>query len=171
MKLPLHTNWVEVFYDGRCGMCCTFHEWINGQRRAFEIRFTPYQAPEAELNFPGVGTLDPAREMIVRTDTGEVFRGAEAWVWCLYSCTNYRKVAQRLAMPGLLSVAIRACRLLAANRHGLSKVFFRKKDREVRKTLHRMVSERCADGRCNRSQAENQYRAGEQDEWRAELMR
>ncbi|MEN8694420.1 MAG: DCC1-like thiol-disulfide oxidoreductase family protein, partial [Akkermansiaceae bacterium] len=148
MKLPLHTKWIEVFYDGRCGMCCTFHEWINNQRRAFEIRFTPYQAPEAEEHFPGIGTLDPAREMIVRMDTGEIFRGAEAWVWCLYSCANYRKVARRLATPGLLSVAIRACRLLAANRHGLSKVFFRKKDREVRKTLHRMETEKYEGAAC-----------------------
>lgn len=155
MKLPIHPKKIEVFYDGRCGMCCSFHEWINRQKRAFKIAFIPYQAPEAEAIFPGIHTLDPAREMIVRTKDGVIFRGAEAWVWCLYSCVNYRGLAQRLARPTMLGVAIHMCRLLAANRHGLSKIFFRRKDREVRETLHKMTP---PDG------------AADKDEWRTELM-
>jgi len=72
--------------------------------------------------FPGLGTLDPAREMVVRTSEGEIFRGAEAWVWCLYSCANHQAAARKLAGPRLLPVAVHACRVLAANRHSLSKV-------------------------------------------------
>ena len=161
MKLPLHTRKIEVFYDGRCGMCCTFHEWINAQPRAIEIDFIPYQSGRAEETFPGINTLDPAREMIVRVvDDGQIYRGAEAWVWCLYSCANHRKLARRLAGPRMLTVAIHTCRLLAANRHGLSKVFFRRKDREVRENLHRMAVTHCDGGTC----------PADHDEWRAELM-
>ena len=160
MKLPIHPKKIEVFYDGRCGMCCSFHEWINQQKRAFEIKFVPYQAAEAERIFPGIHTLDPAREMIVRTDEGWVFRGEEAWVWCLYSCSDYRDFAHRLARPVMLGIAIRVCRLLAANRQGLSKIFFRRKDREVRETLHNMTPPDCEGDHC----------AADKDEWRAELM-
>lgn len=160
MKLPIHVQQIEVFYDGRCGMCCTFHEWINRQPRAFAIRFFPYQSAEAEEAFPGLHTLDPAREMIVRTDDGTLHRGAAAWVWCLYSCANYRGFARRLARPAMLAVAVRVCRLLAANRHGLSKVFFRRKDREVREALHQMVPPECPDGSC----------ATGRDDWRGELL-
>jgi predicted DCC family thiol-disulfide oxidoreductase YuxK len=148
MKLPTQIKGIEVFYDGRCGMCCSFHEWINRQPRAFRIDFVPYQSPDAEQVFPGIGTLDPAREMIVRTSAGEIFRGAEAWVWCLYSCANHQDAARRLGGPGLLPVAIHACRVLAANRHALSKVFFRSKDRKVREELHRMEPVKCEDGFC-----------------------
>ena len=148
MQLPIHLLWIEVFYDGRCGMCCTFHEWINRQPRAYAVRFIPYQSPEAERAFPGVNTLDPAREMIVRSDRGRVFRGAEAWVYCLYSCANYRDVARKLASGGLLPVARKVCNLLASNRHALSKVFFRRKDREVREILHDMPEPECPDGAC-----------------------
>jgi predicted DCC family thiol-disulfide oxidoreductase YuxK len=155
------TKRIEVYYDGRCGMCCTFHEWINRQSRAFRIDFIPYQAGEAEEVFPGINTLDPAREMIVRTDEGRIYRGAEAWVWCLYSCANYRGVAKRLNGPYFLPVVIRVCRLLAENRHGLSKVFFRRKDREVRRALHKMEVPTCGGGLC----------VAEQDEWRRELMK
>ncbi|MDP4625534.1 MAG: DUF393 domain-containing protein [Akkermansiaceae bacterium] len=142
MKLE-PTERIEVYYDGRCGMCCSFHEWINRQARAFQIDFIPYQAAHAEQRFPGLGTLDPAREMIVRTTEGEVFRGAEAWVWCLYSCRNFQTTARRLAGPGLLPVAVQACRVLAANRHAISKVFFRRKDKIVRDELHHMDAADC----------------------------
>ncbi|MDP0489806.1 MAG: DCC1-like thiol-disulfide oxidoreductase family protein [Verrucomicrobiota bacterium JB023] len=149
MKLPLQVNGIEVYYDGRCGMCCTFHEWINAQPRAYPIRFVPYQSDEAERIFPGIGQLDPAREMVVRTDTGAIHRGAEAWVFCLYSCANYRELAHRLAAPRLLPLAKKACNLLAANRHGLSKIFFRKKDREVAANLHQMPQATCESDLCH----------------------
>lgn len=123
--------------------CLRFHEWINRQARAFPIDFIPYQAADAERKFPGLGTLDPAREMIVRTGEYKVFRGAEAWVWCLYSCRNFQVTARRLAGPGLLPVAVQACRVLAANRHALSKVFFRRKDKVVREELHHMETPEC----------------------------
>ncbi len=161
MKLPIHVKEIEVFYDGRCGMCCTFHEWVQAQERAFVIQMIPYQSEHAKDVFPGLSELDPAREMVVRTWEGDIYRGAEAWVWCLYSCANYRGIAQRLAGPMMLPLAMRACRLLAANRRGLSKVFFRKKDQEVRKTLHQMKAPRCVDDVCEK----------DQDEWREELMR
>ena len=148
MKLPNELKRIEVFYDGRCGMCCSFHEWINQQPRAYRIEFIPYQSPMAEKVFPGIGTLDPAREMIVKTDRGEIFRGAEAWVLCLYSCANHQATAQKLASPGLLSIAIHSCRLLAANRHSLSKVFFRRKDKQVRETLHQMQTPECTSEYC-----------------------
>ena len=147
MKLE-PTERIEVFYDGHCGMCCSFHEWINKQKRAFQIDFIPYQAADAERRFPGLGTLDPAREMIVRTGEGAVFRGAEAWVWCLFSCRKYQTAAHKLAGPRLLPVAVQACRLLAANRHSLSKVFFRRKDKIVREGLHLMKTIDCQDEFC-----------------------
>lgn len=148
MELPRKINGIEVFYDGRCGMCCSFHEWINRQPREFAVDFVPYQAPHAEHIFPGLGTLDPAREMIVRTSEGKIFRGAEAWVWCLFSCSNHQTIARKLAGPGMLTVAIHACRVLAANRHALSKVFFRSKDKKVREELHRMEPAECVGGVC-----------------------
>ncbi|MFM2170120.1 MAG: hypothetical protein RI957_349 [Verrucomicrobiota bacterium] len=148
MKLPTTNEGIEVYYDGRCGMCCSFHEWINRQPRAFPITFIPYQAPHAETVFPGLGTLDPAREMVVRTSDRNIFRGAEAWVWCLYSCANHQETARRLAGPRLLPIAIHACRVLAANRHALSKVFFRTKDKAVKKELHRMNRPECEGDFC-----------------------
>ena len=48
----------------------------------------------------------------------------------------------------MLPIAIHACRVLAANRHALSKVFFRSKDQQVRKELHRMEAPECEGDFC-----------------------
>jgi predicted DCC family thiol-disulfide oxidoreductase YuxK len=150
MRLPTEVRKVEVFYDGRCGRCCTFHEWINRQPRTCEIEFIPYQAAKANEIFPGIEVLDPAKEMIVRTDQNEIYRAAEAWVLCLYSCANQQGLARRLASPTLLKIAIRTCRILAENRQSLSKVFFNKKDKEVKKALHQMQAPDCHGDFCSK---------------------
>ncbi len=143
MKIPENIRHIEVYYDGRCGMCCTFHEWVNRQPRAFAVRFAPYQSALAEEWFPGVRALGPEREMIVRTDTGEVYRGAGAWVLCLLSCHRYRWVARCLASPVLLPFAEKVCRALAGRRRALSKIFFRRKNREVSGALHHIPGQKC----------------------------
>ncbi|HEX5791291.1 MAG TPA: DCC1-like thiol-disulfide oxidoreductase family protein [Luteolibacter sp.] len=149
MDLPRTVEYIEVFYDGRCGMCCLFAEWLGREPHVFRVKLIAYQSPEAERVFPGLGALDPAREMVVRTSEGDIHRGAEAWVWCLSSCARHQDFARRLASPLMLPVAKRACRLLAAKRMTLSKALFRKKDREVRAELHRMDEGGCRDGVCS----------------------
>ncbi len=146
MKIPENIRSMEVYYDGRCGMCCRFNEWVNGQERAVAIHFVAYQSPRAEEWFPGVNALDPGRDMIVRTDDGTLYRGAEGWVLCLLSCARYQGVARRLGSPVLMPVARKACHALALRRRGLSKIFFREKDRELALELHRMPVSGCEGG-------------------------
>lgn len=151
MDIPTNINKIEVYYDGRCGMCCTFHEWLNKQERATEVDFIPYQSERAVEVFPEILNLDPATEMVVRTDEGEIYKGAEAWVLCLHSCKAFQGVAHRMANPMLLPLAKKTCNLLAANRHKLSGVFFKKKNNEVVAELHDMeLNAECDDEFCNR---------------------
>jgi len=79
MNIPDTIQSIEVYYDGRCAMCCRFHEWVNRQPRAFAVTFVAYQSPRAENLFPGVTGMDPDLDMIVRTERGDIFRGAEGW--------------------------------------------------------------------------------------------
>jgi len=143
MIIPESINKIEIYYDGHCAMCCTFQEWLNRQDRAFDVNFVTYQSSQAEVLFPGVTKLDPDQEMIVRTDQGEVFRGAEGWVLCLLSCETYQHIAKRLAAPLLLPVAKKSCSLIASNRISISKIMFNKKDKALANTLHQMPSAPC----------------------------
>jgi hypothetical protein len=160
MKFPRHTKKIEVYYESRCRTWGPFHKWIDRQPRAFEVEFFPYPSGGGEVGVPGVTPPDTGREMMVRTDEGVTYRGAEGWVWCLHSCANHRDLARKLAQPAMLAVAIKVCRLLAAKRHGLSQDFFRRKDREGRRLLHPMTP----------PEGYRDTFATDHDEWRAELM-
>jgi len=138
MKLPNNIRYLEIYYDGRCGMCCTTQEWLRRQERAFEVRFIPYQSAKAEKSFPGINALEPDRQMVVRTDDGTVFRGAEGWVICLLSAKKYAWIARRLSSPMLLPLASKIGDAIAQRRHGLSRLFFRKKNKMVSVELHSM---------------------------------
>lgn len=146
MKIPDPIEYIEVYYDGRCGMCCLFQEWLSRQNRAFPVRFAAYQSERAEQMFPGISRFEPSREMIVRADSGELFRGAHGWVLCLFSCVKFQRIARRLASPTLLPFAEKTCLAIAARRRGVSRVFFRRKDREVAAKLHSMPDDECAGG-------------------------
>lgn len=143
MNIPPNIKKIEVYYDGRCAMCSTFQEWVSQQHRAFEVEFVPYQSERAEELFAGVLEMDPDRDMIVRTDQGDIFRGAEGWVLCMLSCQSYETWAKRLASPQLLPVARKTCNLIAANRLSISKVLFRKKDRALADAVHEMPQPSC----------------------------
>lgn len=146
MNIPEKIQNIEVYYDGRCAVCCTFHEWVNRQDRLFPVRFVAYQSEQAEILFPGVTLMDPGRDMIVRTDQRDVFRGAEGWVLCLLSCQRYQKCARRLASPQLLPVARKCCHLIAKNRLSLSKILLGKKSQELAQLIHQMPEQKCDRG-------------------------
>lgn len=136
---------IEVFPDGHCAMCRSFADWLERQPRAFPVRMLPYQSAAARSALPGIDSLEPGQLMIVRDDHGRIHRGAEAWVMCLWSCTNHRRLARRLASPALLPLARRACLLLAANRRRISRLLFRGGERELRRELETA----CPDGSCH----------------------
>lgn len=138
INLEQNVSFIEIYYDGRCGMCCTFHEWLNRQDHANKVYFYAYQDEAAEVHFAELKALDPAREMVVRVEGVDVHRGAEGWLWCLWSCQKYRALASWWNRPLLLPFAKKLCYVLAANRLPLSKVFFSKKNKEVEKNLHEM---------------------------------
>ena len=121
MKIPQNIKMIEVYYDGRCGLCCTFQEWLQRQKHQFTVRTVAYQSAQAEEWFPRLRALDPGRSLMVRTDTGALFRGAEGWVMCLLACDRYQLWARQLAHPQCLPLTEKVCHLLAAKRYELSK--------------------------------------------------
>lgn len=145
MVLDEHVEWVEAYYDGECAMCTSFAEWGRKQKHTNRIDFLAYQSNEAVVRFPELFEYEPAKVMIVRTSAGDVYQGAEAWLWCLWSCTKYRKVAQRFTHPLLLAQTEKFCQLLAANRLTVSKLFFGKKSEEIAQELKAAQSIECGD--------------------------
>jgi len=60
-------------------------------------------------------------ELIVISDLGGVYRGAEAWIMCLYALVDYREWSLRLARPALLPLARRVFEWVGDSRADISR--------------------------------------------------
>lgn len=115
-----------VLYDAECGLCRRCRDWLRRQPAYIELKFVAFQSPEAEFRLPGIGAMKPDEQLLVVSDTGEVYKGAYAWVMCLYALRDYREWSQRLASPALLPWARRICELVSENRLSISRLFAKK---------------------------------------------
>jgi hypothetical protein len=106
-----------------CALRC--RNWLMKQPAFVSLVFIALQSHEAQRRFPGIDALKPGEQLLVISDEGAVYRGANAWIMCLLALENYREHAQRLAHPVLLPLAKAACELLSRNRFFLSDILFR----------------------------------------------
>jgi len=150
LNLTITAKKIEIYYDGKCGMCCRFIEWLVAQDRAMEVVCLPYQSEEATKNFPEIESHNPAKEIVVRVDGGEIYTGAEGWVWCLWSGVKYRDVAKLMNSRWMLPVAKKACVLISKNRLKVSKLFFGKKAKQIADEIHKVevAKEDCDSDNC-----------------------
>jgi len=97
--------------------------------------FIPLQSDEAQRRFPGLAALKPDEQLLVISDDGSVYRGAHAWIVCLWALQNYREHAERMAYPILLPFAQTVCELLSRNRFYLSDALFRQEPQNTARFL------------------------------------
>ncbi|MES2571210.1 MAG: DUF393 domain-containing protein [Verrucomicrobiota bacterium] len=132
-----------VLYDGKCALCRRLRGWLGQQMAYVPLSFIPFQAPDLDRRFPGILREHPEEELLVISDEGEFWRGAQAWILCLWALREYREWAQRLAHPVLLPFARRACALIAENRYSLSSWFNEGNTKDLEQKLA-ALSEPCA---------------------------
>jgi predicted DCC family thiol-disulfide oxidoreductase YuxK len=115
-----------VLFDADCELCVRCRNWLMQQPAFVPLIFIAFQSEQARRRFPGIDALKPGEQLLVISDEGAVYRGAHAWVMCLWALENYREHAQRLAHPVLLPLAKTVCELFSRNRFFLSDALFRK---------------------------------------------
>jgi predicted DCC family thiol-disulfide oxidoreductase YuxK len=119
-------NRLYVLFDAECELCVRCRNWLMKQPAFVPLVFIAFQSDEAQRQFPGIDALKPNEQLLVISDEGAVYRGAHAWIMCLWALENYREYAQRLAQPALLPLAKAVCELLSRNRFFLSDALFRR---------------------------------------------
>ena len=90
---------LSVLYDPTCGFCVRCRHWLESQPKLVELEFLPAGSRTAARLFPSLVTSGRPEELIVVDDEGGVYRGADAWVMCLYALHDYREWSLRLAQP------------------------------------------------------------------------
>jgi predicted DCC family thiol-disulfide oxidoreductase YuxK len=114
-----------VLYDSQCELCVRCRNWLMKQAAFVPLVFIALQSDEVRRRFSGIDALKPDEQLLVISDDGFVYRGARAWIMCLWALRKYRAHAQRLSNPVLLPLAQLVCELLSRNRFYLSDVLFR----------------------------------------------
>ncbi|MEK2479529.1 hypothetical protein [Streptomyces noursei] len=126
---------LTVLYDAHCPLCAFLRDWLARQRQLVPLDLVPAGTQEARQRLPELdhtATLEeitvpldlvPAgtqearqrlpeldhtatlEEITVVGDGGQVYRGAAAWVVCLWALHKYRPLAHKLAPPSGLRFA------------------------------------------------------------------
>ena len=112
-----------ILYDAKCGFCVKCRWWLMNQPKYVEMEFLPSGGPDTLLRFPELHATGMAEELVVVSDEGGVYRGADAWLMCLWALEEYREWAEDLAEPALKPFARGAFALVSAGRRKLSALF------------------------------------------------
>ena len=131
MKITQYNKCIDIFYDSRCGVCSSFIKWLHQQPCSCNVNYVSYQSGRGEEWFQSMAMGELERQLVVRNDSGGMYRGAAAWVQCMLVCLSYADLAERLSSPLLMPVAQKACHLAACNERALREIFSVQNDEEV----------------------------------------
>jgi predicted DCC family thiol-disulfide oxidoreductase YuxK len=112
---------ITVLYDARCGFCVRCRDWLLTQPSFVEIECLFAGSSEAARRFPGLVGPGPA-ELLVVSEDGGVYRGASAWIVCLWALREWREWSLSLADPALFPFARRFFDAVSASRGFLSRL-------------------------------------------------
>jgi len=136
---------LTVLYDARCGLCSNARHWLEGQPQIVPLELLPAGGEDARRRYPELAAAEP-EELVVVSDEGDVYRGPQAWIVCLWALQDYREWSFRFARPALLPVARGIFEWISTRRHRLSRALGMMSDQEI--ALAVSAGGGCDDGGC-----------------------
>ncbi|HKH46105.1 MAG TPA: DCC1-like thiol-disulfide oxidoreductase family protein [Thermoanaerobaculia bacterium] len=111
---------LTVLFDQDCPLCCRARTWLGRQAALVPLKFVPAGSLVAQRLFPGLDHAATLREITVIGDQGEIYRGAKAWLMCLWALHDYREMAIRWSDAGRIEYARRFVAWVSKHRFRLS---------------------------------------------------
>lgn len=90
---------LTVLYDAGCSLCTFLRDWLVRQSQLVPLEFVPAASEEARHRFPALDHRATLDEITVVGDSGQVYRGAAAWIVTLWALREHRPLAHRLSTP------------------------------------------------------------------------
>ncbi|MFD3802126.1 thiol-disulfide oxidoreductase DCC family protein [Streptomyces sp. NPDC058611] len=90
---------LTVLYDAGCPVCVHIRHWLIGQRHLVPLDLVPAASYEAQRRFPRLDHASTLKEITVVGDSGQVWRGTDAFIVCLWALAEHRPKANWLATP------------------------------------------------------------------------
>lgn len=107
---------LTVLYDARCDLCCRIRAWLQSRPKYVELAFIAANSDAARRRFPQLNHQATLTELTIVSNRGEVYRGAKAWLMCLWALKEYRAWSLRLASPELMPLARRLIARVSSQR-------------------------------------------------------
>jgi len=108
---------LTVLYDADCELCTFVREWLARQSQLVPLVLVAAGSERARVLFPTLDHSATLSDITVVGDSGQVYRGAGAWVVVLWALREHRALAHRLSTPAGARVA-KAAALAAAKWRG-----------------------------------------------------
>jgi predicted DCC family thiol-disulfide oxidoreductase YuxK len=105
-----------VLTDAGCEVCCRIRAWLEAQPKYVDLVFIPAESEAARRRFPRLDHQATLRELTVVSNGGLVYRGAKAWLMCLWALRGYRHWSLRLGSDELIPIARRVIAWMSGNR-------------------------------------------------------
>lgn len=90
---------LTVLYDADCSLCTFLRDWLVRQSQLVPLELVPASSEEARQRFPALDHRATLDEITVVGDSGQVYRGAAAWIVTLWALREQRPLAHRLSTP------------------------------------------------------------------------
>jgi predicted DCC family thiol-disulfide oxidoreductase YuxK len=113
---------LTVLYDATCALCQSARTWLEQEPRHVSLKFVAAGSDEAVRRFPALDPADTLRDIAVVDDEGGVYRGAKAWVMCLWATRRYRSWSVTLVDPDMWPLAKRLIAWVSRNRSELGSI-------------------------------------------------
>ena len=113
---------LTVLFDDTCVLCRDARTWLEHEPAYVPLRFIAAASPAALARYPKISADEMRKDIIVIDEAGNLYRGAKAWVMCLWATRRYREWALTLVTPALWPLAKRLAHWVTANRTHLGAV-------------------------------------------------
>ncbi|MCX4788832.1 MULTISPECIES: thiol-disulfide oxidoreductase DCC family protein [unclassified Streptomyces] len=90
---------LTVLYDAQCSLCVHLRQWLLKQRQLVPLDLVPAASEEARRRFPGLDHTGTLEEITVIGDGGQIYRGTDAWIVCLWALAEHRPRSHWLTTP------------------------------------------------------------------------
>lgn len=91
---------LTILYDATCGLCSAARRWLERQDLYVPLEFVPCATPRAQHRFPTLDHDLSRRDVTAVSSDGHVWRGAEAWILCLWATHRWRGLSSDMSQPG-----------------------------------------------------------------------
>lgn len=142
-------RWMWVLYDADCGFCSGCRRWLEDRPKLVELRFVAAGSGEVDQLFDGLEPALAKDQLLVISDQGDVYAGANAWIMCLWALREYRGWAVSMARPWLRPLARQVYQLISSGRYSISEALGMVADNEISGLVLRDPASLCGpDGPC-----------------------